>query len=227
MVKLQYMHHSSFRISLDDCNILIDPFVNTPKNLKIKTRTKCPASTRSLCDTDLILISHEHFDHFDKELIEEIVKRRDCKVIAHDSLLNEINAPISKKQAIVPNKKLNIKGVCIEAFHVHHPNSFYPLGFKIEGNGISIVHMGDTYLMDSFNKIKTDVLILPIGGQITLDIVDAVRLVKTIEPKIAIPMHYNTFDFIKASPREFKEKIEDSVVNSKAKILRYGETIRL
>lgn len=227
MIKLRFLHHSFFELSCSGHKILIDPFMNTPKSVKVNAKTKCPISEKALMDADMILISHEHFDHFDKEFIENVSGKKNCKIIAHDSLLNEIKAPLACKQAIAPNKKVTVDGISIEAFHVHHPNSFYPLGLKVESGGVSIVHMGDTFLMDSFNKIKTDVLILPIGGQMTLDIVDAVRLVKTIEPKIAIPMHYNTFDFIKASPKEFKEKIEDSVVNSKAKNLKCGETIRI
>ncbi|MCX8190073.1 MAG: MBL fold metallo-hydrolase [Candidatus Diapherotrites archaeon] len=227
MIRLRYLHHSFFELSCSDRKILIDPFFNIPKGIKINAKTKCPISEKTLKNVDIILISHEHFDHFDKDFIESVVGNKNCKIVAHDSLLNEIKAPLTCKQAIAPSKKIILDDISIEAFHVHHPNSFYPLGFKIESPDTTIVHMGDTFLMDSFNKIKADVLILPIGGQMTLDVVDAVRLVKTIEPDIAIPMHYNTFDFIKASPKEFKEKIEDSVVNSKAKNLKFGETIKL
>jgi len=227
MPKLQFLHHSSFRLSLQKCTILIDPFVNVPKDVHTKARTKCPVSNRILKDADIVLISHEHFDHFDKKLINEIAEEENCAIVAHDSVLSEINAKSSNKHPVTVNKKMNIRGVTIEAFHVHHPNSFYPLGFKIESKNFSLIHTGDTFLTDSLNKLKADVLLVPIGGQITMDVIDAVKVVKTIEPKIAIPMHYNTFDIIKASPKEFKERIENSVLNTKPIILKPGESLNI
>ena len=60
-----------------------------------------------------------------------------------------------------------------------------------------------------------------------MDVTDAVKVVKTIEPKVAIPMHYNTFDLIKASTAEFKEKIENSVLDTKPVILKLGGKLKL
>ena len=48
-----------------------------------------------------------------------------------------------------------------------------------------------------------DVALLPIGGYYTMDIHDAARAVKMIRPRVAIPMHYNTFPRIKADPDLF------------------------
>ena len=43
-----------------------------------------------------------------------------------------------------------------------------------------------------------------------MDCVDAIRAVKTMKPRYAIPMHYNTFKMIQQDPKEFKQKIKDS-----------------
>ena len=56
-----------------------------------------------------------------------------------------------------------------------------------------------------------------------MDCVDAVRAVKTLKPDVAIPMHYNTFDNIKQDPAEFKQKIEKSLVKTKAIVLKPGQ----
>ncbi|MCD6478829.1 MAG: MBL fold metallo-hydrolase [Candidatus Diapherotrites archaeon] len=227
MAKLQFLHHSFFKLILPECTLLMDPFVNIPSNVHVKPRTRCPASKRSFRDVNLILVSHEHFDHFDRKLIEDIVKASNATVVAYDNVLAQLNIKRSNKVPISANKKLNLKGVSIEAFHVHHPTSFYPLGFKIVSNGLSLIHTGDTFLMDSFSKLKADVLLVPIGGTMTMDITDAVKVVKNVQPKVAIPMHYNTFDIIKASPQEFREKLEDSVLETRPAILKPGKSIRL
>ncbi len=82
-------------------------------------------------------------------------------------------------------------------------------GFLIEVDGRKIYHAGDTGLtveMSLLAEDKVDVALLPIGGNYTMDIDDAVRAVGMIKPKIAVPIHFDTFPVIKASPEEFAGK---------------------
>jgi len=57
------------------------------------------------------------------------------------------------------------------------------------------------------NGLKPDIALLPIGGKFTMDIDQAVEATLSIDPKIVIPMHYDTFGGIEADPNEFKEKL--------------------
>lgn len=228
MFEIQFFYHSFFRLKMGNRVLLIDPFVDSiPTESGLKKLIKCPVKTKQLKKTDAILISHEHFDHFDKKAIEEIARESSCTVIAHDHLLSELSINPRQKKSIDLKKKVNFKGIEIQPQPAHHPNSFYPMGFKIEYCNNSVVHTGDTDLTNIFSKIKADVLCVPIGGTITMDVVDAVRAVKTMEPEIAIPMHYDTFKMIKASPEEFKEKIEKSILKTKAVILKPGKKLKL
>ena len=67
--------------------------------------------------------------------------------------------------------------------------------FKIEAEGISILHCGDMgvlpddKLQDEIGDI--DILLMPVGGHYTIDAAEAIELIKHLEPSIAIPMHYN------------------------------------
>ncbi len=221
MVKLQYLAHSFFKVSFPNCNLLIDPFINCPKRDNFNKRLiECPVSSEKLKDIDLILVTHEHFDHFDKRTIEDIAERENSIVVGHEQVLRELKIKERLKRPIDPRSPLNLCGVNIEPIPMHHPNSFYPLGYLLEANGTKLFHAGDTDLVNVFSRIKANILMVPIGGTITMDVVDAVRAVKTMEPDIAIPMHYNTFEIIKASPREFQEKIEKSILKTKARVLK-------
>jgi L-ascorbate metabolism protein UlaG (beta-lactamase superfamily) len=66
-----------------------------------------------------------------------------------------------------------------------------------------------------------DIAILPIGGNFTMDIDDAVIATDFIKPKIVVPMHYDTFDVIKADVKEFENKVK----NSEVKIINFGDTV--
>ena len=68
-------------------------------------------------------------------------------------------------------------------------------------------------------------MLLPIGDNFTMGITDAVKAVQLVNPKIAIPMHFNTFPVIRADPNDFKLKVEQK--GMKCRVLSYGEEIDL
>ena len=209
-VEIKWIGHASFRIADDKNAVYIDPW-------KILDRPH---------DADVVFVSHEHFDHFDRNAITEIATASGCKVIAHDHMLSELKISPRQKQPLDANKKINFKGIEIEPLPAHHPTAFYPMGFRLEANGDSLVHTGDTFLTNIFAKLSANVLCVPIGGIMTMDVVDAVRAVKIMEPDHAIPMHYNTFAMITSSPQEFKEKIEKSILKTKPAILKPGKKLK-
>jgi len=228
LVELQYLGHSFFRIESKGKSILIDPFMNcTAPSQELKSLIKCPLSEKEFNNVSLILVSHEHFDHFDKKFIENIAQKNDSIVVAHDSLLNELNVPKRQTASIATDSKLMIRDVGIKAIPAHHPQSFYPLSFLLDIDGVKLFHAGDTDLMEEHEKIRVDAVMLPIGGSCTMDLMDAVKAVKCIKPKFAIPMHYNTWAHIKVDPQEFKDRIEKSNLKTKPVILAPGESFKL
>ena len=95
--------------------------------------------------------------------------------------------------------------------------------FEVEGK--RLYHAGDTYL-DGIKPLRNiDIFFVPIGGYYTMNIDEAVKALKIIKPKLAIPMHYNTLSEIKANPEEFKAKAEKE--GFKVKILKIGEELEI
>jgi len=70
-----------------------------------------------------------------------------------------------------------------------------------------------------------DVAIVPIGDNFTMGIDDAVKAIEFLNPKLAIPMHYETFDVISADPNEFKRKVES--IGKKCTVIPFGESIEI
>ncbi|MDD5147932.1 MAG: metal-dependent hydrolase [Candidatus ainarchaeum sp.] len=224
MVDIQFFGHSFFKIGFPKGNILIDPYINSDcKEPNFKRLISCSASKKDLKDISIILVTHEHFDHFDKALVKDISIRENACVVAHEEILQELALPKHLGHAITMNQTMMLRDTKITATPAHHPNSFYPLGFLISQNGASVYHAGDTDLLDDFSSVKPDIAILPIGGEYTMDCVDAIRAVKTMKPKFAVPMHYNTFKMIQQDPKEFQQKIEQSVLKTKVVIMKPGE----
>ena len=112
------------------------------------------------------------------------------------------------------------------------PDEYYagePSGVILTIDGKVIYHTGDTGLFYDMKLIgelnDIDYMLLPIGDNFTMGIDDAVKAVEFVNPKIAIPMHYNTFPVINADPNEFKDKVKK--IDKECKVLEFGQEIEI
>ncbi|MBI4210657.1 MAG: MBL fold metallo-hydrolase [Candidatus Diapherotrites archaeon] len=226
-MKIQFFWHSFFKITFPGVCILVDPFIELPQGENsVKCAVKCPVSPDRITGIDAVFISNEHFDHFDRKLVELVAGRDSAMVVGHESVLNDLNIPSHLKHAVKVGDRFNMRGILVSVRGAHYPNSFYPLSFEFTKGDETLFFAGNTALMDSFSEIKSDVAILPIGGSSTMDVVDAVRATKTMKPKYVIPMHYNSFESIAADPMDFKARIENSILKTVPVIMKPGQVFR-
>ena len=197
---IRYLSHSCFEIKSMK-TILIDPYFKGN-----------PLAPKYIGKPDIVLVTHEHFDH-------------GVDAQEFDSLVVSPPAPpnvIYKKQIQMKiGDKQTVNGIEIEMISASHHQSKYPTGFIVTIEGKRIAHLGDTYLDGVRPLSNIDLLLLPIGGYYTMNIDEAIEALRRIKPKLAIPMHYDTFDQIKANPEDFKTKAEKE--GFKVKILQFGE----
>ena len=217
------MAHASFQIKTADQNIYIDP---STKNTGLKKEAFGPA--------DLILVTHGHQDHFDKDLIKKI-RKLGSPVIAPPNLKKEIKGGIVWDLSPGQFMKMVTGDGTIwatEAYNVKRlrPNGepFHPkgfgVGFILKVGNQKIYHAGDTDLIHEMENIADadiDVALLPSGDTYTMDLEEAAEAALLIKPKIAIPMHLKGAD-----PTIFKEKVE-SQSDIKVVILGEGEEYTL
>lgn len=195
-MKVRYLSHACFEIS-NSKKILIDPFFKG-NSLAPKYEGK----------PDLVLITHEHYDHSDAASF-------DCKKICPPpcSFENAETMRIGDKKTIGSTE--------VEMVASSHHQSSYAAGYVIEFDGSRLYHAGDTYL-DGVKPVgRIDVFFVPIGGTYTMNISEAVQALAIVKPKLAVPMHYNTFPQIKADPNEFKTKAEE--LGFKIRVMEIGE----
>ncbi len=196
--KIAWLGHSSFRITNGKV-IYIDPW-----QLK-KTEPKA----------DIILVTHDHFDHLSVPDIDKIKKSNTLIVTTH-STKPKLSGDV---RAVSPGDKIKIDGIEIEATYAYNPSKpFHPkeamnVGFIITMNGESIYHTGDTEFINEMKSIKADVLLVPVGGKYTSDAKDASKIANTINPSVAVPMHWGTLDDVagKEAAEEFKKLAKTNV----------------
>lgn len=161
---IQWYGQSCFRLESKDLSLLIDPF---SKEIGLK-----PPKVRD----NIILITHNHFDH------------NNINGAAPETFI--VNGPGEYE-----SKGVYIKG--IKSFHDKEKGNLRGLNtvYVIKIEDIDICHLGDygeeKMTDEQIEKIgNCDILMVPTGGTYTIDSKEAGGIVRQIEPKIIIPMHY-------------------------------------
>jgi L-ascorbate metabolism protein UlaG (beta-lactamase superfamily) len=211
-MRITYIGHSCFRLDLDGIVALTDPFF--AKEAGGRKRLIPPAITADkVRECDLIVLSHEHDPHCDVAAIQEIVERTYAQVVAPRPALARLTIGERSKVDVREGDKFEIKGIGIEVVKAVHPQSAYPVGFKVTKGGKSIYFAGDTYEYRDMNRISADVAIVPIGGSYTMDPFAAATACNEMQGlKYAIPMHYNTHDRILQDAAEFARDVKKAKV---------------
>jgi L-ascorbate metabolism protein UlaG (beta-lactamase superfamily) len=200
--------HDTFRIAGSKV-IVIDPF-------KVSKRD----------EADIVLLSHEHFDHLSIEDLQKvcvpgttIVASRSC-----EEGLTNLKMHVKEKRFLDPNAKMHVGKIEIETVPAYNTNKFrepgkpfHPkeskgLGFIVHVDGTTIYHTGDSDLIPEMKNIKCDIALLPVSGTYVMTAEEAAQAAAAINPKIAVPMHYGAIVGSDADAQKFKALVKNCQV---------------
>jgi L-ascorbate metabolism protein UlaG (beta-lactamase superfamily) len=204
---------------------VIDPFISG--NPVVKTpvdKVKC----------DYIILTHGHGDHISDAV--EIAQKNDATVIAMFEIANFAAKNNLKNHPLSIGGGFNFPFGRVKLTIAHHSSSFPdgsyagdPAGVLLYIDGKTIYHAGDTGLFYDMKLIgemnNIDYAFLPIGDNFTMGIDDAVKAAEFVNAKITVPIHYNTFDIVRANPEDFKKKVDS--IGKKCEIIKFGESINI
>ncbi|MBL0090667.1 MAG: metal-dependent hydrolase [Ideonella sp.] len=231
--EVMWLGQAAFKITTPGGKVIVtDPWLRTnpltpPEYRKLEAFGKI----------DVLLVSHGHFDHIaDAPALAQMynVPLRGPGDLAQSAMtLGMLPAALLPRM----NKGGTVSpapGIQVTAVHAEHSSILVwrnpvtdkdethpggePVGWIIElENGFRIYHAGDTAVFGDMKYIgeryKPDLALVPIGGNFTMDPVDAAWAVKEwLKPKAVIPMHYGTNPLAKGTAKQFVEAMGDSAV---------------
>jgi L-ascorbate metabolism protein UlaG (beta-lactamase superfamily) len=166
-------------------------------------------------DADIVLVSHNHFDHLSMDDLKKIIKK-DTAIVAARECAEQLKPLGLEVIQVAPGDRATVKGIEIEAVAAYNTNkTFHPkgdgkVGFVVTLDGLRIYHAGDTDDIPEMSQIKPDVALVPVSGTYVMTADEAARAVnEKIKPKmLAIPMHYAAIVGSEKDAARFKELVK-------------------
>ena len=186
-VAITAIKHASLRIQFDGLEIQVDP-----------VGAKCAPATdyAAFPKADVILVTHEHFDHFDGDAIEAL-RKEGTQVVANPNVREILG--FGDALANGDSRKLG-NGVAIDAVPAYNTtpgrDKFHPKGrdngYVLTLDGLRIYIAGDTEDIPEMADLKdVDIAFLPCNQPYTMTPEQVAKAAKTIKPKVLFPYHYS------------------------------------
>ncbi|MFN2127841.1 MAG: metal-dependent hydrolase [Anaerolineales bacterium] len=230
---IRWLGHSFVEFTTGDNKvILFDPWTKDDGN------PACPIDTEEIERADLVLVSHDHFDHIASAAA--ICKKTGAFLGGPVQTMRRlIEEGFDEKQVVnfgsgyMVGGGVDLSWVKITSTPAFHSSdTACALGTIAKAaDGTTIYHAGDTCVfgdMELYGRLyPLDVACIPIGGVFTMDAYQAGEAVKMLNPKMVVPIHYASFPIIAKTSDDFVQQCSKKAPQTKVISLSVGESLKV
>ncbi len=175
-------------------------------------------------EADIVLLSHEHFDHLSLEDLNKVIFPGStilasplCKEILKGVKVKDLHYMDRGGKHLVGKVEVDaVPAYNVNKFrepgHVFHPKQEKRLGFVFTMDGTTVYFAADTDFIPEMKLIKCDIALLPVSGTYVMTAEEAAEAAAALNPKIAVPMHYGAIVGSDADANKFKSLVKNCQV---------------
>lgn len=216
-IQLTFLGHSGFLIGNGGTTVAIDPFL---------TGNPLAAHQPDDITCQYIALTHGHADHMGDTVA--IAKKNGATVVAAFEIVEYLGEQGVEGSPGNPGGQIDFSFGWLAFTQAFHSSSYegrymgMPCGLVLHIGGITVYHCGDTALFSDMKLIgelyRPDIAMVPIGDRFTMGPALATKAAELIQPRVAVPIHYNTWPPIEQDPSRFQPQGVD------VKIMEPGES---
>lgn len=241
-----WLGQHTFVLKVSGTTMLIDPFLSDVDDRNVPPLFK-PRDAQGV--VDVVACTHDHLDHIDPATIPGLAERTSALFVAptaHGDRMRSLGVPSDRLLLLNDEESATAAGLRVTAVRAAHEffevtkEGHYPfLGYVIEGGGKTVYHAGDTVwwegLQARLQPLRIDVAFVPINGRDATRYLDDVQgnmtyqeaadLVGGLDVGLAVPAHYDMFDWNGEDPNLFADYIAAKYPDKRVWIGGYAEEV--
>jgi len=187
-LEITFIGHGTLIFSFQEKIIHVDPYGRL-------------TDYRKLPKADIVLLTHEHADHLDKNTIN-LIKKEDTSIVQTEACLEQVGDGVVMKNGDVQTVK-DILIEAVPAYNIQHKRDngqpFHPKGvgngYIIHFGGLRVYVAGDTENIPEMKDLENvDIAFLPMNLPYTMTPEMVADAAKTLKPKVIYPYHFGDTD---------------------------------
>ena len=210
-LKIKWIGQGGFLLSDGKTEICIDPYLSDVVN-RIASRPRmveAPFLPEEL-KCDAIVCTHNHVDHVDIDAIPLMKKDKMLFLAPSDAKNTLLECGVTNYVEFGEGDKAQIGDFELEAVFADH--SVPAIGLVVQRGGIVMYFSGDTEYHEKLEQLSDkniDIMFVCINGKLgNMNVNEAIKLTRIINPKVGVPMHYGMFESNTENPENYTSQLD-------------------
>ena len=210
-LKIRWIGQSGYILNDGNTEICIDPYLSDVVN-RIANRPRmvdAPFLPEQL-KCDVVICTHNHLDHVDVDAIPLMKKDNMLFMAPADAKTKLVECGVLKFKEFDEGTTVKIGDFELTAVFADH--TVPAVGVIAKHSGITMYFSGDTEYNEKLEKLKKydiDVMFICINGKLgNMNVDEAIKLTKIINPEVGVPTHYGMFESNTENPENYTSKLK-------------------